>query len=330
MESYLGDSDINSVLGNKLLRVTQAAAISAARYKGMGDKELVDQSAVDAMRLTLTNVDMDGIVVIGEGEKDEAPMLYIGERVGNGLGPMVDVAVDPIDGTTLLSKGLPGAISTMAVCSRGEMNCPRAYAYMDKIIVGDQAKSVIDINNPVAVNLNNISTALNKHISDLIVVVLDRPRHKDLLRDIKDAGARIKLISDGDVIAGLQAALPNSGVDVLMGIGGTPEGVLTAAALRCIGGEIICRAWPKDDEERQHSLRNGTDLDIVYSTEDLVGKGDVVFVCTGASNGDLVRGVESDGDGALTHSICMSTDLGGINWVEMHHDKRQIDELLHT
>ncbi|MQF65008.1 class II fructose-bisphosphatase [SAR202 cluster bacterium AC-409-J13_OGT_754m] len=321
---------MNSVLGNELLKVTQAAAISAVRYKGMGDKELVDQAAVDAMRSTLANVDMDGIVVIGEGEKDEAPMLYIGERLGNGFGPVVDVAVDPIDGTTLLSKGLPGAISVMAVCSRGEMNCPKSHAYMYKIIVGKKAKSAIDIDDPVAVNLSNIAEALNKDITDLTVVVLDRPRHKDLLLDIKNAGAKIKLIFDGDVMAGLQAALPNSGVDVLMGIGGTPEGVLTAAALRCIGGEIICRAWSKNDEEKQLAVQNGIDLDIVYSTEDLVGKGDVVFVCTGASNGDLVSGVELDNGGALTHSVYMGTDVGGINRVEMYYDKLQIDKLLYA
>ena len=329
MESYLRNNKINSALSNELLKVTQAAVISAVRYEGMGDKELVDQSAVDAMRSTLANINMDGIVVIGEGEKDEAPMLYIGERVGNGFGPKVDVAVDPIDGTTLLSKGLPGAISAMAVCNRGEMNCPKSYAYMYKIIVGNKAKDVIDIDDPVSVNLSNIAKALNKDITDLTVVVLDRPRHKDLLLDINNAGANIKLISDGDVIAGLQVALPNSGVDVLMGIGGTPEGVLTAAALRCIGGEIICRAWPKNDEEKQLAAQNGIDLDIVYSTEDLVGKGDVIFVCTGASNGDLVSGVELVEGGALTHSVCMSTDVEGINRVEMYYDKSQIDKLLY-
>ena len=222
----------------ELVRVTEAAALSAARYMGLGDKELVDQAAVDAMRFTLGGVSMDGVVVIGEGEKDKAPMLYIGERIGDGSEPKVDIAVDPIDGTTLLSKGLPGAIAAVALSAEGTMNCPRELVYMHKIAVGRAAKDVIDINAPVAVNLENIARATGRRVGELTVVALDRPRHDQLLKDVRSAGARVKLISDGDVAAGIQAAMPDSGVDVLMGIGGTPEAVLTAAAIRCTDGAI--------------------------------------------------------------------------------------------
>ena len=241
----------------ELVRVTEAAAMSAARYMGMGDKELVDQAAVDAMRFTLGSIPMDGTVVIGEGEKDEAPMLYVGERIGDGSPPHVDIAVDPIDGTTLLSKGLPGAIAAVALSASGTMHVPGNVFYVNKIAVGKEAKDVIDINAPVEANLRGVAKAKGRRVEELTVVVLDRPRHERLLAEIRAAGARVKLISDGDVAAGIQAALPESGVDMLMGIGGTPEGVLTAAAIRCVGGAIQCKAWPRDEQERQAAVAAG-------------------------------------------------------------------------
>jgi fructose-1,6-bisphosphatase II len=232
-------------LAMELVRTTEAAAMSAVQYMGRGDKELVDQAAVDAMRFVLDSVGMRGVVVIGEGEKDEAPMLYNGEEVGDGTGPEMDIAVDPIDGTTLLSKGLPGAIAVIAISSRGTMNVPQHIFYMNKIAVGPEARGVIDIDAPVKDNLQKIAKAIGKRIEDVTVIMLDRPRHADLLREVREAGARVKQISDGDVAGGIQAALPNSGVDVLMGVGGSPEGVITAAAIRCTGGEILCKAWPE-------------------------------------------------------------------------------------
>ena len=251
--------------GDGLVRVTESAAIAATRHMGQGDKELVDQTAVDAMRLTLGAMAMDGVVVIGEGEKDEAPMLYNGEEIGDGSGPAVDIAVDPIDGTTLLSKGLPGAIAVIAVAARGAMNCPREVFYMNKIAVGKEARDAIDINAPVETNLRNIAAAKGKEVNELTVIVLDRPRHAQLLQDIRDAGARIKLITDGDVVAGLQAAMPGSGVDVLMGIGGTPEGVIVARRLAVHRGAIQCQAWPRDDKERDAAVAAGADLSKVYA-----------------------------------------------------------------
>lgn len=311
----------------ELVRVTEAAALSAARYMGMGDKELVDQAAVDAMRFTLGSIAMDGIVVIGEGEKDEAPMLYIGERIGDGSPPQVDIAVDPIDGTTLLSKGLPGAISVVALSARGTMNCPRQVVYMNKIAVGKEAKDVIDINAPVETNLRNIARAKERDVGDLTVIVLDRPRHEGLLREIRQAGARVKLISDGDVAAGIAAAMPETGVDVLMGIGGTPEGVLTAAAIRCLGGAIQCKAWPRHDEERAAAMAAGLDLEKVYTTEELVGGEDVFFAATGVSSGDLLQGVRYFGGGAETHSLVMRSRSGTVRWIRSVHDFTRLDKI---
>lgn len=310
--------DRNMVL--ELVRVTEVAAIAATRHMGKGDKELVDQAAVDAMRSTLDAIAMDGIVVIGEGEKDEAPMLYIGEKIGNGSHPKVDIAVDPIDGTTLLSKGLPGAIATLAVSARGTMNCPRELFYMNKIAVGPEAKNAIDITLSATENLINIASAMGKKLEDVTVVVLDRPRHQPLLHEIRDSGARIKLISDGDIAAGIQAALPSTGVDVLMGIGGTPEAVLTAAAIRCIGGAIQCIGWPRDDTERNFALSAGLDLEKVYSTEELVAGKDVIFAATGASTGDLLKGVEFNSNGATTQSLVMRSTSGTTRLIDANHN----------
>ena len=310
-----------------LVRVTEAAAMAAARHMGKGDKNLVDQAAVDAMRHTLDGVPMDGIVVIGEGEKDEAPMLYIGESIGDGSAPKVDIAVDPIDGTTLLSKGLPGAIAALALSARGTMTVPQQVVYMNKIAVGPKAADAIDINAPVEVNLRNIAKALGFGVGDLTVVVLDRPRHEQLLAEIRAAGARVKLISDGDVAAGSQATLPESGVNVLMGVGGTPEGVLTAAAIRCTGGAIQAKAWPRDDKERQAAQEAGLDLERVFTAEELVGGEDVFFAATGASSGELLRGVRFFGGGAETQSLVMRSRSGTIRWIDSLHDFDRLDKV---
>ncbi len=314
-------------LAMELVRVTEAAAMSASVHMGKGDKELVDQAAVDAMRFTLDGVSMDGVVVIGEGEKDEAPMLYNGERIGNGSDPKVDIAVDPIDGTTLLSKGLPGAIAVIALSARGTMHVPTNVFYMNKIAVGPAAKDAIDINASVEKNLMNVAKALNRPIGDVTVVMLDRPRHADLLNEVRKAGARIKMISDGDVAAGIQAALPESGVDVLLGIGGSPEGVIAAAAIRCTGGAIQCKPWPRDDAERQRWIEGGLDIEHVYDTEELVGGDDVFFAATGASTGELLRGVRFLSGGATTQSLVMRSRSGTIRWIDASHDFTRLDKV---
>ena len=311
----------------ELVRATEAAAMAAARFLGRGNKKLVDQAAVDAMRLALGYVSMDGIVVIGEGEKDEAPMLYIGEHIGGGSGLQVDIAVDPVDGTTLVANGLPEAISAVALSARGTINCPRQFVYMDKIATGPEAGDVIDINAPVEENLKNIARAKKRNVSDLTVVVLDRPRHEQLLSEIRSAGARVKLIPAGDLAAGIQAALPETGVDVLLGIGGTPEGVLTAAAIQCIGGIIQCKAWPRDDRERDAALKAGIDLDKVYYTDDLINSDDVFFAATGVSTGELLKGVRYFSGGAATQSLAMRSSSGTVRWVDAHHNFDRLDKL---
>ena len=314
-------------LAMELARVTEAAALSAARYMGLGDKELVDQAAVDAMRHTLDGVSMDGIVVIGEGEKDEAPMLYIGERIGDGADPKVDIAVDPIDGTTLLSKGLPGAIATIAMSARGTMHVPAEIFYMDKICVGPGAKDAIDINASVETNLTNIARALGLAVQEVTVVVLDRPRHQELLQQIRDVGARVKLISDGDIAAGIQASLPNTGVQVAMGVGGSPEGVLTAAAIHCIGGAIHCKPWPRDAAERDAAVAKGIDVNHVYETEELVGGSDVFFAATGASTGELLKGVRFFAGGAETQTLVMRSRSGTVRWIDATHNFERLDKV---
>src|SRR5438034_8951687 len=250
-------------LGMELVRVTEAAALSAGRWMGKGDKIAVDQAAVNAMRLALDGVDMHGVVVIGEGEKDEAPMLYIGEEVGNGTPPKVDVAVDPVDGTRLTALGLSGAIAVVATAERGTMySAPPGVFYMEKIAVGPAARNVVDINAPITTNLERVARARDAQIEDLSVVILDRPRHQELIRQVREAGARIRLIMDGDVSAAIQAAMEDyRGVDVLVGIGGATEAVLAAAAIKCIGGEIQCKIWPRDEEEREKLKADGVDLE---------------------------------------------------------------------
>ncbi len=321
------DEPIERNIAMELVRVTEAAALAAARYLGRGDKTLVDGSAVAAMRYALGYIQMDGIVVIGEGEKDQAPMLFIGERIGDGSDLQVDVAVDPIDGTTLVARGLPGAISVVALSARGTMHCPRQFAYMNKIVSGPEAKDRIDINAPVAENLKNIASAKKRRVSELTVVVLDRPRPEQLLSDIRSAGARVKLISDGDVAASIQAALPGSEIDVLMGIGGTTEGVISAAAIQCIGGGIQCKAWPRDDKERETALAAGVDVDKVYEAKDLINTDDVFFAATGVSSGELLKGVRYFAGGAQTQSLAMRCRSGTVRWIDSWHNFDRLDKL---
>jgi fructose-1,6-bisphosphatase II len=312
-------------LAVELVRVTEAGALSAGRWMGMGDKEMVDQAAVNAMRTALDGVDMDGIVVIGEGEKDEAPMLYIGERVGNGLPPELDVAVDPVEGTTLLALGQPGALAVVATAERGTMYAaPPGVFYVDKIAVGPAARDVIDINAPVATNLAYLARARDANIDDLTVVVLNRPRHKELIRQIREAGARIRLIEHGDVSAAIQAAMEDySGVDALMGIGGATEAVLAAAAIKCIGGMIQCKIWPRDEKEREKLKADGVDLDRVLTTDDLVRGNDVSFAATGITSGELLDGVEYYGWGARTSSVMMRSHSGTIRYIQARHKWRK-------
>lgn len=306
-------------LAFELVRVTESAAMACARWMGRGDKEASDQAAVDAMRFALQYVGMDGIVVIGEGEKDQAPMLYNGERVGSGTPPLVDVAVDPIDGTTLLAKGLPNAISAVALAPRGAMFNPRNVFYMNKIAVGPSARGAIDINLSVAENLRSIAKAKRYRVEDLTVVVLDRDRHSRLISEIRQAGARIMLIAHGDIAGGLMPALEGTGIDVLMGIGGAPEGVITACALKCMGGEIQCKLWPRDEAERGRGQAMGLDFERVLTTGDLVAGEDVFFAATGVTDGELLRGVRYTEDGAKTYSLAMRASSGTVRVVEAVH-----------
>jgi len=306
-------------LALELVRVTEAAAMAAARYVGRGDKDEADGAAVAAMRTFITSVAMNGTVVIGEGEKDNAPMLFNGEKVGDGTGPEVDVAVDPIDGTTLAAKGMPNAISVLAVAERGAMYDPSAVFYMDKLVVGREAAGLIDITAPVKVNLAAIAKAKGETIADITVCILDRPRHDQMVREIREAGARIKFITDGDVAGAISAARAGTGVDVLMGIGGTPEGIITACALKCLGGEIQSRLWPRDDAERRRALDAGHDLDRILTTADLV-RGDNVFFCaTGITDGELLKGVRYHAGGSTTNSIVMRGRSGTIRDMLSEH-----------
>jgi fructose-1,6-bisphosphatase II len=254
-------------------------------------------------------------------------MLYIGERIGDGSDLQVDIAVDPIDGTTLVARGLPGAIAVVALAAKGTMHCPMEFVYMNKIVTGPEAKDCIDINASVAENLKNIAKAKRRKISELTVVVLDRPRHEQLLSDIRSAGARVKLISDGDVAASIDAALPEREVDALMGIGGTPEGVISAAAIHCIGGGIQCKAWPRDDSERKAALAAGVDVDKVYKTEDLIDSDDVFFAATGVSSGELLKGVRYFAGGAQTQSLAMRCRSGTVRWIDSWHNFNRLDKL---
>ena len=313
-------------LALELVRVTEYGAIAAGRWVGRGDKEGGDGAAVDAMRRLVSTVAMRGVVVIGEGEKDQAPMLFNGEEVGCGDGPECDFAVDPVDGTTLMAKGMPNAISVLAVAERGAMFDPSAVFYMDKIAVGPDAADVVDITVPVAENVRRVARAKNVSVSDLAVCILDRPRHDELITQVRDAGARIRLISDGDVAGAIAAARPESGTDMLIGTGGTPEGIIAAAAMRCMGGTLQGRLAPTDDDERQRAIDHGHDLDRVLHTEDLVSGENVFFTATGITDSDLVRGVRYSAGGAHTQSIVMRAKSGTVRIVDAFHRLSKLAE----
>jgi fructose-1,6-bisphosphatase II len=302
-----------------LARVTEAAAMAAARFQGRGDKDSVDQAAVDAMRAILDTIDMDGLVVIGEGEKDEAPMLANGERVGNGNPPAVDVAVDPVDGTRLTAEGMPGALAVLALAGRGTMYAPGRLVYMDKIAVGEQAAGVIELDAPVDHNLHRVAQALGKDIDDLTAIILDRPRNQPYIDSVRKAGARIRLIRDGDISGAIATAVPDSGIDILFGIGGSPEAVTAACALLCLGGEIQCRLWPRDDSERVYADEAGLDLGQIIGIHDLVDSDDVFFAATGVTTGELLDGVRFIPNGAETHTVVMRSKTGTVRFIRAHH-----------
>jgi fructose-1,6-bisphosphatase II len=306
-------------LALELVRVTEAAAMGAGRWVGRGDKEAADQAAVDGMRAILDTVSMDGVVVIGEGEKDEAPMLYNGEQVGTGDGPAVDVAVDPLEGTRLTARGAPNAIAVIALAERGTMFFPGAAVYMEKIAVGANAIDAIDITKSPSENVRAVAEAKGVQPTDIRVVVLDRDRHADLIAELREVGARVNLIMDGDVAPAIAAAQPGTSVDMLMGVGGTPEGVISAGALKCLGGGMQGRLWPRDDDELQRLIDAGYEVDRVLRTDDLVAGDDVFVAATGVTTGALLRGVRYTRDGAVTDSISMRSRSGTIRRIEARH-----------
>jgi fructose-1,6-bisphosphatase II len=301
-----------------LARATEAAALAAGRWFGRGDKNGADGAAVDAMRLVLNSVPMEGVVVIGEGEKDEAPMLFNGEEIGSG-GPACDIAVDPIDGTTLTSLGRDNAISVIAMAERGTMFDPGPCVYMDKLVVGPESVDVVDIDAPVAANLEAVAKAKGEKVSDVTAVILDRERHADIIKQCREAGARIALIPDGDVAGAINVATPGSGSDILFGVGGTPEGVIAACAIQCMGGAIFGRLIARNDEERAAADAGGYNLDRILTTDDLVSGDEVFFAATGISNGDLLKGVRYWGDGASTESLVMRSKTGTIRKIQATH-----------
>jgi fructose-1,6-bisphosphatase II len=306
-------------LALELVRVTETAAVAASAWVGRGDKDAADGAAVSAMRKMINTVDMQGVIVIGEGEKDNAPMLHNGEQVGNGNGPLCDVAVDPIDGTTLTSNGLNGAVSVIALAPRGSMFDPKDVYYMNKIVTGPEAASVIDITAPAGENVRRVAKAKGVDVSDITVIVIDRPRHDDLLKELRAAGARIRLIRDGDVAAAIETARPDTGIDILMGIGGTPEGVVAAAAMRALGGVIQGQLHPRSDSERESAKNAGYDLSKVYTTNDLVSSDDVFFSATGITDGELLKGVRHTSFGAVSHSLVIRGRSKTVRIIETEH-----------
>ncbi|MDX3641541.1 class II fructose-bisphosphatase [Streptomyces sp. MB09-02B] len=306
-------------LALELVRVTEAAAMAAGRWVGRGDKNGADGAAVRAMRTLVSTVSMNGVVVIGEGEKDEAPMLFNGERVGDGTGPECDIAVDPIDGTTLTAKGMTNAIAVLAAADRGTMFDPSAVFYMDKLVTGPEAADFVDIDAPISVNIRRVAKAKRSAPDDVTVVILDRPRHEGIIQEIREAGARIKLISDGDVAGSILALREGTGVDLLLGVGGTPEGIISACAVKCLGGTIQGKLWPKDDAERQRAIDAGHDLDRVLTTDDLVSGENVFFVATGITDGELLRGVRYRSETATTDSIVMRSKSGTVRRIDSTH-----------
>ncbi len=319
-------------LALELVRVTEAAAIAASRWVGAGDKIAADQAAVDAMRFVLDAVHMDGVVVIGEGEKDEAPMLFNGERIGDGSGPSVDIAVDPLEGTTLTAKGMPRALSVIALSERGTMFDPGPCVYMAKLAGGPRIADVLDLDRPLGETVRLVAERKGVPVSDVMVVVLDRPRHEEGIREIRSAGARVQLIADGDVSAALLAVSDRSPVDLLWGVGGTPEGVISAAAIKCTGGRLVGRLWPRDDAERQAALDAGYDLDAQLTQDDLVRSDDCFFSATGVTDGDVVEGVRLDptdpARGASTESLVMRSRSGTVRRVSARHDRSKLRTLM--
>lgn len=320
---------ISRNLSMELARVTEASALMAGRWMGRGQKEEADQAAVDAMRQVLNTIEMEGLIVIGEGEKDEAPMLYEGEVVGRGGSPMVDIAVDPIDGTRPLAQGMPGSLCVLAVAERDTLYKWQHVAYMDKIAVGPEAAGAIDLNLSVAENLARVAARKYCEIADLTVAVLDRPRHEQLIQDIRGAGARLKLIPDGDVAAAMMTAVEGTGTDMLIGIGGAPEAVIAACALKCVGGDMQCRLWARDDEERELAIAHGVDLARIFRIDDLVQGEDVFFAATGITDGELLDGVRYRGGSAISHSLVMRALSGTVRYIHSSHQVSKLRELQH-
>ena len=321
----MASEPIDSNLGLDLVRVTETAAIGAARWLGRGDKEAADQAAVDGMRLHLSTLDIDGVVVIGEGEKDKAPMLFNRERLGTGRGLAVDVAVDPVDGTTLTASGIPGAIAVIAMAEgRGSMYSPGSLVYMDKIAVGPEAAGSVDLNAPVDHNLKQVAKTKGKEVNDLRVLILDRPRNSDYVDAVRRAGGRISLLRDGDVAGAISTAQQDTAADILLGIGGSPEAVIAAAALACMGGEIQCRLWPRDDEEQALATNEGLDLEQVMTTTELVSSDNVFFAATGVTGGEFLRAVDFRGDEVVTHSVIMRSKTGSIRYMDAYHNLERL------
>ena len=315
-------------LALELVRVTEVAALAAARLVGMGDKEAADQAAVDAMRFQLRSVRMDGLVVIGEGEKDEAPMLYNGERIGDGSLPEVDIAVDPLEGTRLTALGMPNALAVIALSERGTMFDPGPVFYMEKIAGGPDVADLLDLDRPMSETVKLVAERKGTDVRDVMVAVLDRPRHAKVIDEIRGAGARVRLILDGDVAASLLAATDTTAVDLLWGIGGTPEGVISAAALKCIGGQLLGRLWPRDDDERQEAIDGGYDLEQVLTVDDLIRSDNCFFSATGVTDGDVLQGVRYQGAaGASTESLVMRSRSGTVRRISARHDRAKIRAL---
>ncbi len=315
-------------LALELVRVTEAAALASAGWIGRGDKVAADQAAVDAMRQVLETVHMDGVVVIGEGEKDEAPMLYNGERIGDGTPPQVDIAVDPLEGTTLTARGMARALSVIALAERGSMFDPGPLLYMEKLAAGPRFADLLDLDRPMSETLKLIAERKGTDIGDIMVMMLDRPRHEGMLKTVRDAGARVSLIADGDVSAALLAVSDPSTVDVLWGVGGTPEGVIAAAAIKCTGGQQIGRLWPRSDEERQAALEQGYDLERQLTVDDLVTSDDCFFSATGVTDGDVLEGVQfRDSGSATTESLVMRGRSGTVRRIAATHDRTKLSSL---
>jgi len=315
-------------LALELVRVTEAAALAAARWVGRGEKESADGAAVDAMRLLLDTVPMDGTVVIGEGEKDEAPMLYNGERIGDGSPPEVDIAVDPLEGTTLAARGMPSALSVIALAERGTMFDPGPCVYMEKIAGGPEIADCLSLDVPLTEVVARVAERKGKGVGDVSIIMLDRPRHEQAVAEIRETGARVRLISDGDVSAALFAVSAEAGVDLLWGIGGTPEGVISAAAIKCLGGQLLARLWPRDDAEREAAIAAGYDLDETLDVDRLVAGDDVFFAATGVTDGELLQGVRYTGGGkATTESLVMRSRSGTVRTVHARHDQAKLREV---